>query len=206
MDYTGGRTTDTIIEWINKKTGPTSSSVDCAGMEAGTTEAKLALSYFGVLEGDLYTAFMQSARNPAISEKFAFFHSTDADCASKYGASAPGLVLSRNFDESPVAYSGTANEDDIVAFAKKSSVPQLITFSEDYIEPIFGDHLPAAILFTEEEDQDFQKVFAQVAKEMQGDILFVTSGVTEGIQSRLAEFIGVGQEDMPTLRIISPEE
>lgn len=98
---------------------------------------------------------MQSARNPAISEKFAFFHSTDADCASKYGASAPGLALSRNFDESPIAYTGAANEDDLIAFAKKSSVPQLITFSEDYIEPIFGDHLPAVILFTEEENQDF---------------------------------------------------
>lgn len=39
---------------------------------------------------------------------------------------------------------------------------------------------------------------------MQGDILFVTSGITDGIQSRLAEFIGVGSEDMPTVRIISP--
>jgi protein disulfide-isomerase A1 len=41
---------------------------------------------------------------------------------------------------------------------------------------------------------------------MQGDILFVTSGITDGIQARLAEFIGVGYDDMPTLRIISPEE
>jgi len=41
---------------------------------------------------------------------------------------------------------------------------------------------------------------------MQGEILFVTSGVSEGIQSRLAEFIGVTKEDMPTLRVISPEE
>lgn len=41
---------------------------------------------------------------------------------------------------------------------------------------------------------------------MQGDILFVTSGVTEGIQSRLGEFIGVGADDMPTLRIIDPQE
>jgi len=34
----------------------------------------------------------------------------------------------------------------------------------------------------------------------------VTSGVSEGIQSRLGEFIGVEKGDLPQLRIISPEE
>jgi len=32
LDYTGGRTKDTIVEWINKKTGPISKEVDCAAM------------------------------------------------------------------------------------------------------------------------------------------------------------------------------
>jgi protein disulfide-isomerase A1 len=166
----------------------------------------LALSYFGALDGDLYNTFIQSARNPTISEKYAFLHTTDASCASKYGAKAPGISLSRTFDNSPIAYSGASNEEELVAFAKKASVPQLITFSEDYIEPIFGDHNPAVILFTEDTDKDFQKAFKQAAAELTGEILFVTSGVSEGIQSRLAEFIGVTQENLPTLRIISPAE
>lgn len=205
MDYTGGRTKDTIIEWINKKTGPASNEVDCAAMEAATAEAKLALSYFGTFEGPVFDEFMKSAKNPAIAEKFSFYHTSDADCASKYGTSAPGISLSRTFDESPLAFSG-ATEDEIVSFAKNASVPVLITFSEDYIEPIFGDQKAAAILFTEETGTAFQEQFAAAASAMQGDILFVTSGVTEGIQSRLGEFIGVTKEDMPTLRIISPGE
>ena len=32
------------------------------------------------------------------------------------------------------------------------------------------------------------------------------SGVSDGIQSRLGEFIGVGKEDLPQLRIINPSE
>jgi len=206
MDYTGGRTTDTIIEWLNKKTGPVSVEVDCAAMKEKTAEANLAISYFGAAEGDLWEAYMKGARNPAISEKFQFFHTTDGDCASNYGASAPGVALSRRFDESPLAYSGVAAEDDIVAFAKGASVPMLITFSEDYIESIFGDRNPAVMLFTEEADQAYQGVFAKAAKDLNGEILFVTSGVTDGIQSRLAEFVGVEAGDMPTLRLISPEE
>jgi protein disulfide-isomerase A1 len=206
MDYNGGRTKDTIIEWLNKKTGPVSAEVDCAAMEAKTAEATLALSYFGAAEGDLWDNYMKSARNPMISEKYQFYHTSDADCASKFGATAPGVAISRRFDESPLAYSGAAAEDDIVAWAKGSSVPRLITFSEDYIEPIFGDRNPAMILFTEETGQGYQTVFEQAAKDLQGQILFVTSGVTEGIQSRLAEFVGVETGDMPTVRIISPEE
>jgi protein disulfide-isomerase A1 len=205
MEYTGGRTQDTIVDWISKKTGPPSNEVDCAAMEAATAEGKLALSYFGALEGDLYDNFMKGARNPAIAEKFAFYHTSDAECASKYGASAPGVALSRAFDESPLAFAG-ANEDELVTFAKNASVPVLITFSEDYIEPIFGDQKAAVILFTEETGEAYQEQFAAAAKAQQGEILFVTSGVTDGIQSRLGEFIGVTKDDLPTLRIISPGE
>jgi protein disulfide-isomerase A1 len=205
-EYNGGRTKDTIIEWINKKTGPVSLEVDCAAMEEKTSESNLSVSYFGAQEGDLWENYMKSARNPAISEKFQFFHTSDGDCAAKFETSAPGVSITRRFDESPLPYSGAAVEDDIVAFAKGASVPRLITFSEDYIESIFGDRNPAVILFTEEADQCYQSVFAQAAKDLQGELLFVTSGVTEGIQSKLAEFVGVSASDMPTMRLVHPAE
>lgn len=136
-------------------------------MKTRAAEAKLALSYFGAQEGDLWEAYMKGARNPAISEKYSFFHTSDAACAGKFGTSAPGMALSRSFDESPLKVTATT-EDDLVNFAKSSSVPRLITFSEDYIEPIFGDHQSALILFTEEKGQDYQSVFQAAAKDLQG--------------------------------------
>ena len=203
MDYNGGRTKDTIISWVNKKTGPASVEVDCAKMESSTAEAKLAISYFGESAGALWDAYMESAKNPAISEKYQFFHTSDAACADKFGTSAPGIALSRRFDESPLAFSGSS-ADDILAWAKGASVPTLITFSEDYIEPIFGDQNDAVLLFTEETGQGYQDAFAKAAKDLSGEILFVTSGVTDGIQSRLGEFLGVTKDQLPTLRLISP--
>ena len=113
-------------------------------MATKTAESKLAISYYGALEGDLWDAYMKGAKNPAISEKFAFFHTSDTSCGS-------GISLTRDFDESPLAYDGAASMDSIVEFAKGASVPTLISFSEDYIEPIFADKTPALILFTEEE-------------------------------------------------------
>jgi len=159
QEYTGGRTKDTIIEWVNKKTGPVSKEVDCAGMTTAVSENALALSFFGALEGEMYDAYIKAAKNPTISEKYAFFHTTDADCASGFGSPSTGLSLSRRFDESPLAYSGAASEEEIVAWAKTASVPTLITFSEDYIEPIFGDRNAALVLFTEETGTGYQGVF-----------------------------------------------
>jgi len=62
------------------------------------------------------------------------------------------------------------------------------------------------ILFTEETGTDYQAAFAKAANDLNGQILFVTSGVSEGIQSRLAEFIGVTKDDTPTMRLIDPQE
>jgi len=164
------------------------------------------LAYVGALSGDLYDAFIGAAKRDSISEKYSFLHTSDESCGEVVGTTAPGVGATRRFDDSPVGYTGAASADDIVAWAKATSVPKLITFSEDYIEPIFADHNPALILFTEESGAGYQGVFSQAASDLQGEILFVTSGVTEGIQSRLAEFIGVTKEDLPSLRLISPQD
>lgn len=87
-----------------------------------------------------------------------------------------------------------------------SSVPTLIDFSEDYIEPIFGQRKSAIFLFRGPADTEasFTKVFSDAATQLKGEILFVVSGVTDGIQQRLGEFIGVDESALPTIRLLDP--
>jgi len=139
------------------------------------------MAYVGDLEGELFTAFMGAAKVDSISEKYTFLHTSDGSCAGTVGTTAPGIGLTRRFDESPVGYTGGPSPSDIVAWGKASAVPKLITFSEDYIEPIFADKNPAVMLFTEETGTAYQEAFAAAAKELKGDVLFVTSGVSDGI-------------------------
>lgn len=134
-------------------------------------------------------------------EKFSFFH-TGEECAKDYGVTAPGAAIIRNFDTSPVVYT----EGSMSAWMDSNSVPILFEFSDDYIESIFGKRNAAIILFTDDKESDHMKAFAAAANDMQGTILFGHSGVSGGIQERLAEFIGVGAADMPTLRILHPGE
>lgn len=50
------------------------------------------------------------------------------------------------------------------------------------------------------------KTYAEAAKTHKGKVLFSHSGISEGIQERLAEFMGVTQADLPVLRIIMPAD
>lgn len=192
-----------------KKTGPSSVEVTCDQIKEKAT-GKLNLVFFGDLNSFDHEAFMAATKQPAITDDFQFFHTADKECAASFGTKAPGLALIRTFDDSPLSFSSTDGEamavSDILAFASGNSVPTLIEFSEDYIEPIFGKRNAAVMLFANDDDAEYSKVFAQAANTFKGKILFVKSGATEGIQQKLAEFVGVSKDMLPTLRVIEPTE
>jgi len=117
------------------------------------TASKLVLAYFGDdTSSKEYKTFVEVANNAAVGEKFAFVHLHDKDCAGEHKASHPSVVLFRQFDTSPVVYSGNWDTEAIVEWAKPLMVPTLIEFSEDFIEPIFGAKQPAIFLFRTKED------------------------------------------------------
>jgi|TARA_B110000305_G_C19203798_1_gene522479 protein disulfide isomerase len=57
-----------------------------------------------------------------------------------------------------------------------------------------------------DKDAAFMTVFSEAATTHKGKMLFSYADVTGGIQERLAEFMGVTKEQMPTLRAILPED
>ena len=183
-----------------KKSGPASEEISCSDLKAKAGEAKLNLVYFGAQEGQMFDSYMTAAKT---DDKFIFYHA-HGDCAADWGASTNSVSVMRTFDASPVHYAGEATHEGITAFMEKNSVPTLIEFTEDFIEPIFGKGKTAVILFTNEKDSSYGQVWAEAASQLKGDILFVVSGTKDGIQSRLAEFIGVTDADTPTIRLLVP--
>ena len=138
-----------------------------------------------------------------------FFHVSDADCWKTWNPSQiPAILLFRNFDQSPVEFTRNWNVHHIGEWIEHQQVPTVIEFSEDYIEPIFGKRQPALFLFRSASDADapFAKAFIDAAKSLKGQVLFVVSGVSEGIQGRLGEFIGVEESQLPTVRLLDPSD
>jgi len=172
QDYTGGRTADTIVSWVSKKTGPATRAVSCADISSETS-GKLAAVYWGDVEGPALSKIYTDVAKQ--SEKFVFL-TAPADCAAAHGASAPGVSAFRTFDESPIHYSGDHTFGDLNQWFETASIPKLITFSEDYIEPIFGKGNNALILFSDDSSAAYNAVFEKAANELNGQILFVKSG------------------------------
>jgi hypothetical protein len=73
--------------------------------------------------------------------------------------------LFRKFDTPTVLYEGNWESTPIVDWMTSSSVPTLIEFGEDYIEPIFGQRKSALFLFRSNSDAEssFAKAFSDAA-------------------------------------------
>jgi len=95
----------------------------------------------------------------------------------------PTVVVYRKFDTPHVVFNKDFNSENLNSWLDDTSVPTLIEFSEDYIEPIFGKKQPAIFLFRKESDASakWAKEFEHASKDLKGEIIFVVSDIEEGI-------------------------
>jgi len=191
-----------------KKSGPPSTLLTCDALKEKTDDAntKFTIAYFGPEDNSLFTEAHVPYANA--EDKIVFVHA-DLACQEKFDLSGDAkIVLFRQFETKVNAYSGAPDKDSLISFVKPLMVATVFEFSEDEIEAIFGNQQNTAILFRDPSDKDaaFMKTFEEAAKAHKGKILFSYSGITDGIQERLAEFMGVTKEHLPVLRIIMPAD
>lgn len=179
----------------------------CAALKEKVEKDKFTIAFFGAnLDDALYNEAHVKLSDS--EEKAGFVHTFDADCAKEYGASQPSIVFFRQFEEKSVVYSGAADKDSLLAFIKPLMVPTVFSFTEDEIDAVFGQQQDCVFLFRKEEDgeSDFQKNFEAAATALKGKMLFAYSGSANQIQGKLAEFMGVNDEDYPSVRILRPAD
>ena len=131
--YSGQRTADAIVEWVNTNSVKTSSGLDCDSLQEKMAATATAMGYFGEEDTPLWEIFRKSMTNPMAEMKYEFYHTNDAECASKYGATAPSIVVQRIFDESPVIYDGAIDGREFVGWAKVMAEPSQNRLTQDYI-------------------------------------------------------------------------
>ena len=152
MEYTGGRTEPEIVSWILKKTGPPSTEVTCDELKKKVEDNKLVVAYFGEKDDKKFTEVFQEVAQHASVQKHQFFHINDKDCAASYGATIPSVALFRKFGQSPLVYSGNWETTPIVDWIGSESLPYLMEFAEEAIEPIFQNRNPGIFLMRNKED------------------------------------------------------
>jgi protein disulfide-isomerase A1 len=194
-EYKGGRTEDTIISYMRKATGPPAKEL--AGADDVTKFAEgnkvAVVGFFAELSGAEYDAFIKAAE---ADEKYTYGVTTDSAAAEAAGASAPGVVLFKQFDEPKVVFDGDFAKD-LADFVTANSIPSVIPFTMEVAGDIFQSSIgKVAMLFTENEVAEY----TDLAKANKGKFVFATS---DSSQTRLTGYIGVEKADFPVFYIIT---
>jgi len=179
-------------------------AVDCETLKKKVDDNKFTMAFFGEESSALFTD--AHVPNADAEDKITFVHTADAACAKEFGAEMPGEVFFRKFETNVNVYAGVAEKEAMSKWFKPLMVPTLFKFTEDEIEAVFGQQQNTLILFRSADDEsaEFVKVYDEASKAHKGKMLFSFSDKSNDIQSKLADFMGVTDADLPTLRAILP--
>ena len=64
---------------------------------------------------------------------------------------------------------------------KRSALPTLVDFSNEYVAPVFKSGLPSLILYTNDNNAAYNQVYAEAAEALASEIMFVRTGCKAGI-------------------------
>merc|ERR1719369_2215563 len=206
-EYNGGRTADTIVSWLEKKTGPpakTLATVDDAKAFIADNDIAI-IGFFDSVDSDGAKAFLSAAGS---MDDFPFGITTEAAVLAEYKAA--GVVIFKNFDEGRNDLEGEVTEESVATFVAGNSLPLVVDFSQDTAQKIFsGDIKSHLLLFMSAAAEDHAakvEIARGIAKENKGELLFVTIDTDEDDHKRIMEFFGMEESELPSMRIIKLEE
>ena len=202
IDYNGGRTSADIVNWVKKKTGPPSTTLNGADHLAELRQANKVLAvFFGAEDHADFGAFKDAALS---LDAVAFAHSHDSALRDTHGAD---VVVFTQHDNGSHQFTEAITKDSVLAHIASVRFPLVMDFEGDEaIERVFGNEQPAIVYFSDSETE-FNPVFTSVAESDNSNtpaLLFFTSKVTSGLGQRLSDYIGVKAESSPALWIIHP--
>ena len=199
IEYNGGRRESEVINWMRKKTGPATKTLKTVEeVEKFQKDNDVVLVYFGSNKADI-EEFTKVARK---NEDFPFGVVEAEDVIKKF-SKAGTIVLFKNFDEGKRELT-EIKEKAIDEFIDKFSAPKVMKFDEKAAQIIFGKALPAIMLYASEKSEkwgEYEKLMKSVSEKLNGKLKVVLTDIKEGMAARLAEYIGIKENELPSVRI-----
>jgi protein disulfide-isomerase A1 len=201
IEYTGGRKEQEVINWMRKKTGPATKLIQSTEDIDKLKKANdVVLIYFGNNKNEL-DEYTKVARK---NEDFPFANVEKDEIAKKLGIKMGTVVMFRNFEEPQKELSGSLTSKKIEEFIDSFSSPKVMGFDEKAAQIIFGKAIPAIILYCDKNSdkwEEYRKLMETISDKIGGKLKVVQTDIKEGMASRLAEYIGVKESDLPSVRI-----
>merc|ERR1712066_556197 len=210
MEYGGGRTADTIVSWVEKKTGPpalTLGDVDSAKKFAEDNNVAV-IGFFKDQETEAAKNFLEAAAN---MDDFKFGITSDDGVFGEYAVSGEAVVLLKNFDDKRADMTEDLGDNEkLVKFIASNALPLLVDFNHETAQKIFSGEMKNHILFFLSYKADEYKAQSDlardIAKDFKGQVLFVSIDTDEEGHKRILEFFGMKEDEIPGMRLIKLAE
>ncbi|XP_055627147.1 protein disulfide-isomerase isoform X2 [Toxorhynchites rutilus septentrionalis] len=209
IEYSGGREKDTIISWLEKKTGPAAKELeDVASAEEFLKENNVAVvGFFKDRESAEAKVFLATAN--AVDD-YPFAITSSDDVYSHYEAKCGSIILFKHFDDGKAVFEGEVKEEELKKFVAAQALPLIVDFSHETAQKIFGGEIKNHLLFFVSKEAGHYEKYVDPAKEAakkyREQILFVTIDSDQEDHQRILEFFGMKKDQVPSVRIIRLEE
>lgn len=130
VEYSGGRSSDDIVRWVKKKSGPAAKTLTTAdeAKEFKSSSKVVVVGLFSDLEGASAKAFLEAA---ALNDEIPFAISSDKAVWTELGSDKEGVILFKDFDEGRNELEGEVTADSVKTFVAANSLPLVVEFSHE---------------------------------------------------------------------------
>merc|ERR1712079_625583 len=209
QEYTGGRTADTIVTWLDKKTGPPAKTLATAEeSKAFIEENEIAVvGFFKDAASADAKVFLAVADK---MDDYPFAIVSDEALFTEHDVKADGVVLFKKFDDGRNDFEGEVTDEELTKFISGNALPLVVEFNQDTAQKIFSGEVKShLLLFVSASSDEFAgqvDIARGIAKDQKGQMLFVTINTDEEDHKRIMEFFGMEESELPSMRIIKLEE
>jgi protein disulfide-isomerase A1 len=207
VEYNGGRSADEIVQWLKKKSGPASVTINNAEELAKlkTDNEVVVLGLFKNVEGPNAQIFNGIAKTV---DSVNFGITSNEELFSELKVTGDeGVILYKKFDEGENRFDGQFNEEELRKFIHSNQLALVSEFNQETAQKIFGGDIKVHnLLFASKKTgqyEDHLKEFREAAKSYRGRVIFVVIDTDVDENERVMEFFGLKKEDAPTVRLIS---
>lgn len=182
-----------------KKTGPASKELKTVSEVEDFFKGEEAIVLLVGQEGfENYSNYAKSI------EDVNFVHCFAQECLSNYNVSSGTVVVLKKFDDKRNDLAPGYSFDSFKSFLETKTKPMIMSFNEKCAQHIFGKSVPGLFLYYDKTSSNAEallSILREVAPLVKDKIQVIATGITEGLEQRLAEYVGVKDSDLPSVRI-----
>jgi len=204
-EYGGGRTADTIVSWVEKKTGPAAKTIDTVDAAKEFVEG-LDIAVIGFFKDETTEAAKAFLGAAGSMDDHQFAITASDEIAAEYKVEGEAVVLFKKFDDGRADLTEGITEEAVMKFVGSEALPLVVDFNHETAQKIFSGEVKSHLLLflsaTGEGYADQVEMVRGIAKEHKGQMLFVTINTDEDDHKRILEFFGMKEDELPSFRAI----